>query len=314
MIKTYFDIFTGSGVASLVMDKYNLENVGYSEIDKFAIQNYDANFLNRRNYGDISKIGTEEITNFDLLIGGSPCQDISIMRKTWTENNQPEGLKGEESMLFFEYVRILNEKLPKYFIFENVRNLLYSNNGEDFQTVCELFEENYNIKYQVLNTADYGLPQTRRRVWIVGQRKDLGGFDFEFPKPFELKIKVHDLLENDVDDKYYLSQKMYDYVMANGTKGWSAKPEADLEIARPLTATMHKMHRASTDNYYHTKHQPKGKTNLRKITPTECARLQGLPDTYEIVVSDTQAYRLMGNAMSYNVLDAIMRELIRYQK
>ena len=308
----YLELFAGTGIGGMALEVIGGECVGYSEFDKYAIKNYEANFPNRINYGDITKINENELPNFDVLIGGSPCQDISIMSRTNTEDKKVKGLKGEESKLFFDYMRILNYKKPKWFIFENVRNLFNSNDGEDFKIVKAMFEENYNIKYQLLNTSDYNIPQTRRRIYIVGQRKDLGEFDFEFPQPIELTLKSQDLLEEKVDDKYYLSEAMYKTVMSWGTGGWSAKPETDLEIARPLVATMHKMHRASTDNYYHTEYQPQGKTNLRRLTPRECARLQGLDDTYKIVVSDTQAYRLMGNAMSYNVVLAIAKELEKY--
>lgn len=296
----------------MALDKIGGECIGYSELDKNAIKNYDVNFPNRINYGDITKIDEVELVNFDLIIGGSPCQNISIMRRTNTENKRVEGLEGEESKLFFDYIKILNTKLPKWLIFENVRNLLNSNNGEDFKIVKKMFEENYNIKCQVLNTADYGIPQNRRRLYIVGQRKDLGDFDYEFPKPIELKLTTQDLLEKQVDDKYYLTEKMAKTVLSRGTGGWDANPETDLKIARPLCATLFKMHRASQDNYYHTEYNPQEKTNLRRLIPRECARLQGLSDTYKIVVSDTQAYKLMGNAMSLNVIDAIARELKKY--
>lgn len=186
-----------------------------------------------------------------------------------------------------------------------------SNNGKDFKIVCNSFNKNYNIKYQLLNTSDYGVPQSRQRIYIIGQRKDLGEFNFEFPSKIELINKAQDLLENKVDDKYYLSDKMYKYVMSGGTKGYYHKPETDYEIACTLVATMFKMHRAGIDNYYHTEYQPIDKTNLRRLTPRECARLQGLPDTYKITISDTQAYRLFGNAMSLNVVRAIARELFK---
>ncbi|WP_252251240.1 DNA (cytosine-5-)-methyltransferase [Clostridium sp. VAP52] len=308
----YFELFAGTGIGGIALDNIGCKNIGYSEFDKFAIQNYEANFPNRINYGDITKINERELPNFDILIGGSPCQNISIMRKTWVENKKVEGLNGGKSCLFFDYMRILNEKLPKWFVFENVRNLLSSNEGEDWKTVQEMFSENYNITYKLINSSNFGIPHTRRRIYIVGQRKDLGEFNYEFPKENELKNTVFDLLENKVDDKYYLSEKMYKTVMSWGTGGWKAKPETDLEIARPLTATMHKMHRASCDNYYHTEYKPKDKTNLRRLTPRECARLQGLNDTYKIIVSDTQAYRLMGNAMSLNVVQAIANKLKEY--
>lgn len=308
----YLELFAGTGIGGMALDSIGGECIGYSEFDKYAIQNYNANFPNRTNYGDITKIDEKNIPNFNILIGGSPCQNISIMRKTWTEDKKPEGLNGDESKLFFDYMRILNFKKPKWFIFENVRNLLNSNDGEDFKTIKEMFEENYNIRYKILNTSNYGIPHTRRRLYIVGQRRDLGEYNFEFPKEQNLNTTVQNLLDKQVDDKYYLSEKMYKTVMSWGTGGWKAKPETDLEVARPLTATMAKMHRASCDNYYHTEYKPKGKTNLRRLTPRECARLQGLDDTYKIVVSDTQAYRLMGNAMSYNVVLAIVNKLEEY--
>ena len=308
----YFQLFAGTGIGGIALDRNGFKNVGYSEVDNYAIKNYEANFPNRINYGDITQINENELPDFDLLIGGSPCQNISIMRRTWTDTGEVEGLKGNESKLFFDYIRILNKKLPKYFIFENVRNLLSSNSGEDWKIVKECLEFNYNIKYQVINSSDYGVTHTRRRIYIVGQRKTFGDFNFEFPKPIELKTKVQDILEPHVDDKYYLTEKMYATVMSWGTGGWSAKPETDLEIARPLTATMAKMHRASCDNYYHTEYKPNNKTNLRRLTPRECARLQGLDDTYKIVVSDTRAYKLMGNAMSLNVVEAIVKELVEY--
>jgi DNA (cytosine-5)-methyltransferase 1 len=305
----YFETFAGTGIGGLVLDKHGCINIGYSEFDTYAIKNYDANFPNRINYGDITKINEKEIPDFDFMIGGSPCQNISIMRKTWTENKQVEGLEGEESKLFYDYLRILNAKLPKWFIFENVRNLLNSNDGEDFKIVKAAFEENYNIKYQVLNTSDYGIPQTRRRLYIIGQRKDLGKFTYELPKPTGCKLTAQDLLNKQVDDKYYLTEKMAETVLSRGTGGWNANPETDMKIARPLCSTLFKMHRASQDNYYHTDYQPQGKTNLRRLTPRECARLQGLPDTYKIVVSDTQSYRLFGNAMSLNVIKIISQNL-----
>jgi DNA (cytosine-5)-methyltransferase 1 len=298
----YLELFAGTGIGGMALDDF-AECIGYSEYDKDVIKNYNANFPYRINYGDITKINENELPDFDIIIGGSPCTQISMMSKTWSEDNKVKGLKGEESCLFYDYIRILNAKLPKWFIFENVKNLLSSNDGEDWKIVKDLFEENYNITYQVMNTSDYGLPHTRRRIYIVGQRKYLGEFSYTFPSQQDLKITMQDLLEPIVDDKYYLSQKMYDCVMSPATKNWqSGKMEINLPIARTLVSTMHKMHRADTDNYVSTEYKPEDKTNVRRLTPRECARLQGLPDTYKIVVSDTQAYRLFGNAMSFNVV------------
>jgi DNA (cytosine-5)-methyltransferase 1 len=303
----YLELFAGTGIGGIALDNIGCENIGYSEFDKFAIQNYQANFPNRINYGDITKINEKELPNFDMLIGGSPCTDISVANP-----KNMKGLKGDESCLFYDYIRILNNKLPKWFIFENVKDLLTTNNGQDWNIVKSSFEINYNIRYKIMNTAEYGVPQRRKRIYVIGQRKDLGEFNFEFPQPIELKLKAQDLLEVKVDDKYYLSQKMHDYVSNGNAKGFNRKIETDLQIACTLVSTMHKMHRAGIDNYYHTTYKPQNKTNLRKLMPIECARLQGLPDTYKIVVSDTQAYRLMGNAMSLNVVQGITNKLKEY--
>lgn len=311
-------LFSGIGAFEKALTNIGVdyELVGFSEIDKYAIKSYCAihNIDKHLNLGDVTKISENDIAEFDILVGGSPCQNISIMRKTAVENRVPEGLNGDESKLFFDYVRILNHKLPKYFVFENVRNLLSSNNGEDFKTVIELLEENYNIHYKLINTCDYGIPQVRRRLFIVGKRKDLGEFNYDFPSPVELTIKVQDLLEDQVDDKYYLTDKMYKTVMSTGTKGWYAKPETDCKIAKPLVRTMHKMHRASTDNYYHTEYKPNNKTNLRRLTPLECFRLQGFSDedykrVRDINISDTQMYMQIGNSITVTVLEGIFKKL-----
>lgn len=311
-------LFSGIGAFEKALKNIEIEYelVGFSEIDKYAIKSYCAihDVNESLNLGDVTKVDSSNIENFDLLVGGSPCQNISIMRKTAVENRIPEGLLGDESKLFFDYVRILNNKLPKYFVFENVRNLLSSNNGEDFETVKELLGENYNIYYKLLNSSDYGVPQTRRRIFIVGKRKDLGNFNYEFPNSIELKITAQDLLEKSVDDKYYLTEKMYKTVMSTGTKGWYAKPETDCKIAKPLVKTMHKMHRASTDNYYHTEYKPNNKTNLRRLTPLECFRLQGFSDddfnkVKNIKMSDTQMYMQIGNSITVNVLEEIFKNL-----
>lgn len=308
----YFDVFTGSGIAGMALEKHGFETIGYSEVDKYAIQNYEANFPGRKNYGDITKIDTKELEDFDIMVGGSPCQQFSLLSKVWNEDKKVQGLDGKDSSLFYEYVRILNAKKPKWFIYENVNGIKSANEKKDFEIIINSLSEHYNVEWSLMNSSDYGVPQTRRRVYIVGQRKDLGEFNFTFPKKKVLKTVAQELLEKNVDSKYYLTEKMRETVLKTGTKGWYAKPETDLAVARPLTATMAKMHRASQDNYYTMDNAPEGKTNLRRLTPREAARLQGLGDDYKIVVSDAQAYKIMGNAMTYNVVEAIVNKLAKY--
>lgn len=306
-MRTYFELFAGTGIGGMPFDALGYTCVGYSEYNKYASKNYDANFPGRTNYGDITLIDETRLPDFDILIGGSPCTDIS------KANDNITGLAGSQSKLFYDYVRILDYKLPKYFIFENVKNLLYCNKGADFKIVLTELQKNYNITYKLLNTADFGVPQRRPRVYIIGQRKDLGDFKFNFPTSFDLDTKVQDLLDNKVDDKYYLSPAAYAYVTCTHVK-YGRAIKWNLPIAVTLLASMHKNKRAGICNYYNMPPAPAGKTDLRRPTPRECARLQGLPDTYKIVVSDTQAYMLMGNAMSLNVIELLAKEIERVWK
>ena len=310
----YLELFSGSGIGGMDLDAYGCKNVGYSEVDSYAIKNYEANFPGRINFGDITSIDEKKLPKFDFLIFGSPCQNLSSMKKISDDSIDTKGVEGSKSKLFFDATRILNYCKPKWFIFENVRGLLTVNNGDDWSIVKNELSKNYNIKYEVLNSSDYGIPQTRRRIYVIGQLKELGDFNFSFPKSQPLEISVQDLLDNVVPDKYFLTEKMAATVLSTGTKGWYAKPETDLKVARTLTATMHKMHRSSQDNYYHANVSPIGNTNLRRLTPREAARLQGLDDSYKIVVSDTQAYKLMGNAMNLATLKAIVKKLALYIK
>jgi DNA (cytosine-5)-methyltransferase 1 len=305
--KTYFELFAGTGIGGMPFDALGYTCLGYSEYNKYAAKNYDANFPGRTNYGDITLIDEKTLPDFDVLIGGSPCTDISKANMNIT------GLAGNESKLFYDYIRILDHKLPKYFVFENVKNLLYCNKGADLKIVLNELQKNYNITYKLLNTADYGIPQRRPRVYIIGQRKDLGDFNFSFPISFQLDSKVQDLLDEVVDDKYYLSPAAYAYVTCTHVK-YGRSIKWNLPVAVTLLASMHKNKRAGICNYYDMPTAPIGKTNLRRPTPRECARLQGLPDTYKIVVSDTQAYMLMGNAMSLNVITLLAKEIDKVWK
>jgi DNA-cytosine methyltransferase len=186
----YFSLFAGIGGFDLPLKEMNFSCVGWSEIDKYAIRTFEANFpeLKGLNYGEITEIKTEELPDFDLLVGGSPCQSFSIAGKR-------EGLKGI-SGLFYHYLRILQDKKPSWFIWENVKGVLSSNGGKDFENITRAFSDcGYTIKGKILNTKDYGIPQSRQRCFIVGQREDLGIFNFEFPPKQKLTICLQDILE-----------------------------------------------------------------------------------------------------------------------
>ena len=302
----------------------------------------------------------------DLFVGGSPCQSFSLVGKQ-------RGLEDTRGTLFYEYARLVNEIQPKVFIYENVKAILSNDEGRTWEKMKEVFADlgykvfyTFNGKPSVLNARDYGIPQNRERMFVVGFRNDINLIkDFQFPTPIPLEKKMQDLLLDNVSgayylpkkgvdfvtseknltkrytqidgeialcqkknqqfnwhgdfvfveenkdmektmedlEKYFLSEKVEKYVMATGTKNFYSRPKTDLEVARPLLTTMHKMHRAGVDNYVHTNGR------LRKLTPRECLRLMGFCDSFKIVVSDTAMYQQAGNSIVVDVLIAIMRQI-----
>ncbi|MCR5234794.1 MAG: DNA cytosine methyltransferase [Lachnospiraceae bacterium] len=306
--------------------------------------------------------GNEYKDKVDLFVGGSPCQSFSLVGKQ-------RGLEDTRGTLFYEYARLVKEIRPKVFIYENVRALLSNDDGRTWETIQQVFTSlDYTWSYQILNAKDYGIPQNRERVFVVGFRNDLKlKKPFEFPEPIGLDGKtMKDFLMDNVSGKYYLptkgvdfvtsdknltkrytqidgdialcqkknqqfnwhgdfvfeeentdkektmqdlekyflSEKVRKYVLATGTKGFYSRPETDLDIARPLLTTMHKMHRAGVDNYVTTDGR------LRKLTPRECLRLMGFSDSFKIVVSDTSMYQQSGNSIVVDVLMHIMSKIL----
>lgn len=306
--------------------------------------------------------GKQYAGDLDLFVGGSPCQSFSLVGKQ-------RGLEDTRGTLFYEYARLVKEIKPKVFIYENVKAVLSNDNGRTWETMQQVFDElGYTWKYQVLNAKNYGIPQNRERLFVVGFRNDLElAQEFKFPEPVELKNTMKDFLLDNVSgkyylpkkgvdfvtmqknlakrytqidgtvqlcqkknqqfnwhgdfvfveenhdmektieelDKYFLSEKVYKYVMATGTKNFYSRPKTDLDVARPLLTTMHKMHRAGVDNYVHTEGR------LRKLTPRECLRLMGFCDSFRICVSDTSMYQQAGNSIVVDVLIAVMGEILK---
>ena len=298
----------------------------------------------------------------DLFVGGSPCQSFSLVGKQ-------RGLEDTRGTLFYEYARLIDEIKPKVFIYENVRAVVSHDNGKTWEKMQEVFSElGYSFSWKVLNAKNYGIPQNRERLFVVGFRDDLKlNSLFDFPSPIELKKKMKDFLmdnapggyflpkkgvefvtkeknlekrftqidgdvqlcqkknqqfnwhgdfvfqseddakRNNIPDlqKYFLSEKVERYVLSTGTKNFYSKPKTDLDIARPLLTTMHKMHRAGVDNYVTTD------VRLRKLTPRECLRLMGFSDNFKIVVSDTAMYQQAGNSIVVDVLIHIMEEILK---
>lgn len=307
-------LFSGIGGFDLGFINSGFDVIWANDVNKYAIETYKKNIGENIICGDIEN-HYKDIIDHDILIAGFPCQPFSMMGKQ-------EGFEDERGTLFFKIEEILKRKNTKIFVLENVKNLLTHNKGATFNKMKDILENklNYKIYYKVLNSADFGVPQTRRRVFIVGFNKNyFPKIDFSFPKEKELKVTLQEFLDKNVEEKYFLSKKIKKTILSNGTKNYKAKSEIDLKIARPLTATMHKMHRACQDNYVtdilsRNKFINENKTNIRRLTPNECRKLQGFPKNWEQVVSDTQAYIQFGNAVTVNVSYAIAEEIKRTLK
>lgn len=299
MVLKLATIFSGIGAVEHALERLEIEySIEFAcDIDKYCKQTYFANFnIEEENWhSDIKFLDANKYKNkIDILVGGSPCQSFSTVGKR-------KGLDDDRGNLFFEFIRVLNETKPKVFIFENVKGLLSHNSGKTWETLeKELEKTGYYFYKKVLNSKNYGIPQNRERLFVVGFKEKT---QFEFPTPIPLTINVSDLLLDNHDIKYYLSEKVKKYVLATGTGGFYSKPQVDLEVARPLLSTMAKMHRAGVDNYY-----TRG-DRLRKLTPRECLRLMGFSDNFKIVVSDTQVYKQAGNSIVVDVLVNILRKI-----
>ena len=294
-------LFDGISCGMVALERAGIPVEKYyaSEIDTYAMKVSQKNYPQIIQLGDIEDINREtikELGHIDLIIGGSPCQGLSSSN-VWLKDGE-YGVNGTgKSRLFWQYVRVLNlvrEINPNVkFLLENVG----SASAKDKKVINETLGcMGVAFNSQLLSA------QNRNRVYWTN-------FDFEVPTDRK-EVYMQDILEDSVSDKYYLTQKMYDCIMSPATKGWqSGKMEINLKIARPLTATMHKMHRADTDNYISTEYKPANKTNVRRLTPLECERLQTLPDNYTEGISDTNRYKCIGNGWTVDVIAHIFEGL-----
>ena len=347
-------LFSGIGAFEQALKILGLKSkiVLACDNDQFVKKSFFANYeIEEKNwFNDIQEVnGTKFKNKVDLLVGGAPCQSFSMVGKRL-------GLKDNRGNLTLHFIKKINEIKPKVFIFENVRALLSVDNGDAWKIIYNKFRQTgYTFYYETLNAKNFGIPQNRERLFVIGFRNNQ---NFSFPQPIKLKSTMQDYLEGRFDKKFYLppkgvafvtknknlkkkytqvngkialcqkrnqqfnwhgdfiqvkktdikkyilSNKVKKYVLSTGTKGFYSKPEIDLEIARPLVSTMHKMHRSGVDNYISLK---KGK--IRKLTPRECLRLMGFPDTFKQVVSDTQLYRQTGNSIVVNIIIALLKEM-----
>lgn len=360
--------FSGIGAIEQAFKRLKIKHkiVFAGDIDEKCKQSYLANYELDPNHwhGDVHDFDSRPYWGgVDLFVGGCPCQAFSMVGKRL-------GLEDTRGTLFYEFARIVKECQPKIFIFENVRGIVSHDKGKTWQTIKSVFQQlGYDLHEKILNAKDYGIPQHRERMFLIGFKEKT---NLEFPAPIPLEYKMYDFLEdyvsdkyflkekgikfvtsswnrkkrytqingdlqlcqkrnqqfnwhgdfvfhpaqgeedfdefifevNDVEEKYYLSDKVKNYVLATGTKNFKTRTDTDLNVARPLLSTMHKMHRAGIDNYV------THKGRIRKLTPRECLRLMGFKDNlFKQVVSDTAMYQQAGNSIVVDVLIAILKQV-----
>lgn len=264
--------------------------------------------------------GTDFNQKVDLFVGGSPCQSFSIA-------GARGGFEDTRGTLFYEYVRLVKEIQPKIFIYENVYGVLTHDKGKTWETMQNVFSElGYSYKWQILDARNYGIPQGRRRLFVVGFKDKKQADNFNFPTPMELKYTMQNfLLDNCAEGNFmydskgsivlkeggqlvtkYLSDKLVAYVMSPGTKNfYHEDAEIDLPIARAILSTQGNTHRASVNNYVTTN------GHIRALEPRESLRLMGFPDDFKITVSRSQSYKQSGNSIVVDVLMAILKEIMK---
>lgn len=309
----FIDLFAGIGGTRIGFERAGGVCVFTSEWDKFAKQTYTINF-GEVPHGDINKIHSSEIPEFDILLAGFPCQPFSIAGVSKKNSlGRKHGFEDEkQGNLFFEIARILKEKQPRAFMLENVKNITSHDKGNTFTVIKKIIDElGYTFDYKIID-ARLLVPQHRERTYMIGFRKDVFGanFKFTFPDIPDSEPALSDVLEKQVDDKYTLSDQLWNYLQAYAQKhkekgnGFGYGLPQKKGITRTLSARYYK---DGSEILISQKNK-----NPRKLTPRECARLMGFPDSFYIPVSDTQAYRQFGNSIVVPVVEHLARSIIKH--
>lgn len=298
----YIDLFCGIGgfryASKAAFDRLHIEGecVFSSDIDKYAQKAYEANF-GEKPEGDITKIEAKDIPDFDVLFGGFPCQAFSIcgLMKGFEDNTR--------GTLFFDIARILKEKQPQAFVLENVKNLASHDKGKTLQIILETLRDElgYHVEYHLLNALDFGLPQKRERILIVGSKK---AFKMDWNFEINKKKTLEDILEKEVDPKYYASPNIV------------AKRKA-MHTAEMSPSIWHENKSGNISSYPYSCALRAGASynyllvdGERRLTPREMLRLQGFPDEFKIVVSDCQTRKQAGNAIPVDMVSAVIERFV----
>jgi len=303
----FIDLFAGIGGIRIPFQELGGRCVFTSEWDKFAQKTYRINF-GEQPEGDITKIDEHDIPAFDVLLGGFPCQPFS-------QAGLKRGFADTRGTLFFEIERILNFHRPKAFLLENVKQLRGHDKGRTLAVILNHLEAlNYYVKYDVLRAGDFGVPQNRERIYIVGISKDHFNlptdYNFIFPTPTHQETSVGNILEKNVDEKYTISDQLWE--------GHQRRKKEHEEKGNGFGYSLFNSKSTYTNTlsarYYKDGSEiliDQGKElNPRKLTPRECARLQGFPEKFIIPVSDTQAYKQFGNSVAVPVIREVARKII----
>ncbi|MFH1610389.1 MAG: transcriptional repressor LexA, partial [Patescibacteria group bacterium] len=302
------DLFAGIGGIRLGFENAGFTTVFANDFDQACETTYNLNFkTNKLIVEDIRKINIEDLPEFDFLLGGFPCQAFSI-----AGNQQGFKDKKNRGNLFFDITRILDQKRPAGFLLENVKNLKGHDNGKTFKIITKTLEDlGYYIKTKVLNSMEYGnVPQNRERIYIVGFRDKTYCDNFEFPESIKLQTKITHLLEKDVNEKYYYNGKpLYEKIKNDITREgrvyqWRRKyvRENKKGVCPTLTANM--------GMGGHNVPIIKDKRGIRKLTPKECANIQGFPKRFKLPdVADSILYKQLGNSVTVPVVTAIANQM-----
>lgn len=283
------------------------EVVYANDFEKSAADMFAENFGFKPDLRDIREIKSSDLPEFDILTGGFPCQSFSIV----AQNPKRLGVKDSKGTLFFEMCRILRERQPLCFIAENVKGILSANKGEAFPLILKEFEDSgYIVNYQLVNAADFGVPQRRERVIIVGFRKDLNK-KFIFPEPVtkkvESQIPLKTVLEDCVDEKYFFSKKAVEGMLRAKEKMNKGRAQDINKPCNTVGSHLAKVSLNSTDPVL------LDNGRFRRFTPREVARIQSFPEEFRLLGSEGAQYRALGNAiapvMIWHIANAVKEQL-----